>query len=104
MNDERKYDEIRGPDRNKLRLDQSLQEAAQKGRSLKVKHIKKNYGYSSFVTDSAVNNIKFDQVLSRERAGKPFERIPEGAPFWKYNVKDAVITAPVKSYTFSETP
>ena len=36
MNDERRYDEILGPDRNKLRLDQSIQEAAVKGRTLKV--------------------------------------------------------------------
>ena len=42
--------------------------------------------------------------MSREQAGKPYEKIPEGAPFWKYNVKDAVIVAPVKSYTFSENP
>ena len=35
---------------------------------------------------------------------KPFLKIPEGAPFWKYNVKDEVITVPVKTYTISENP
>ena len=60
MNDERRYDEIRGPDRNKMRLDESIQKAAKRGRSLKVKHIKKNYGFSSFTTDPIVKPIKFD--------------------------------------------
>jgi len=35
---------------------------------------------------------------------KPFLKIPEGAPFWKYNVKDAVICAPVKTNKFSSSP
>ena len=39
MNDERRYDQITGPDRNKVRLEQSFKEAAEKGRALKVKHI-----------------------------------------------------------------
>ena len=104
MNDERRYDQISGPDRNKMRLEEEIQRAAKKGRSLKVKHIKKNYGYSSFITEPTVKPIKFSQVLSREKASKPYEKVPEGAPFWKYNVKDAVIIAPVKSYKFSENP
>jgi len=39
MGDERKYDEILGPDRNAVRLEQTLNDAAIKGRNLKVKHI-----------------------------------------------------------------
>ena len=35
---------------------------------------------------------------------KPFLQIPEGAPFWKYNVKDEVVSAPVKAYNFSKNP
>ena len=35
---------------------------------------------------------------------KPYLKVPEGAPFWKYNVKDEVVTAPVKSYNFSRNP
>ena len=45
--------------------------------------------------------VKFDQVLSREKAMQPLTKVPEGAPFWKYYVKDAVITKPVKSYSIS---
>lgn len=29
---------------------------------------------------------------------------PEGAPFWKYNVKDEVITVPIKTYKISQNP
>ena len=42
--------------------------------------------------------------MSREQAAKPFLKIPEGAPFWKYNVKDEVISAPVKTHKISENP
>ena len=48
--------------------------------------------------------IKFDQVLSREAANKPFIKEPQGAPFWKYNVKDDVIVKPVISYKISQNP
>ena len=48
--------------------------------------------------------VKFDQVLSREKAMQPLTKVPEGAPFWKYYVKDAVITKPVKSYSISQNP
>ena len=102
MDDERSYDQIIGPDRLKMRLEEQIQEAAKKGRHLKVKHITNNYGYSSFETEPTVKPLKFDQVLSREKANKPYEKVPEGAPFWKYNVKDAVISVPVKSYKFSQ--
>ena len=103
MNDARKYNEIQGPDRIKIALDKTLQEAAAKGRKLKVEHITSNYAYSSFV-DEPRTNINLDQVLSREKAAAPFKKEPEGAPFWKYNVKDAVINKPVKSYKFSKNP
>ena len=42
--------------------------------------------------------------MSREQAQKILLKQPEGAPFWKYNVKDEVITAPIKSYKISENP
>lgn len=32
---------------------------------------------------------------------KPFVKVGEGAPFWKYNVKDEVITASIRSFNFS---
>ena len=60
-----------------------------------------NYAFSSFVDQPRTNNVSFDQVLSREKAAAPYKKEPEGAPFWKYNVKDAVIGKPVKSYKFS---
>ena len=41
-------------------------------------------------------------MIDREQAIKPFNKIPQGAPFWKYNVKDDVITASVKSFNFSK--
>ena len=105
MSDERRYDQIQGPDRNALRLEQTLQVAADKGRELKVQHIKQNYGYSSFeVEPPKVQPIKFDQTLSREAANKPFIKEPQGAPFWKYNVKDDIISVPIKSHKISSNP
>ena len=105
MADERTYDQVEGPNRNKERLEATLKECATKGRKLKVKHIKKNFGFSSFADEPlSVQPIKFDHNLSREKAMKPFLKIPEGASFWKYHVKDDVITVPVKVSKFSENP
>ena len=41
-------------------------------------------------------------MVTREQAIKPFNKIPQGAPFWKYNVKDDVTTTSVKSFNFSK--
>ena len=72
---------------------------------MKVQHIQTNYSYSSFVTEPpTVKPLKFDQTLDRDKAMQRFLKIPEGAPFWKYNVKDEVVTAPVKAYKISENP
>ena len=66
--------------------------------------MRKPYAYSSFDGKEAKKVVKFDQVLSREKAMQPLIKVPEGAPFWKYYVKDAVITKPVKSYSISQNP
>ena len=66
--------------------------------------MRKPYAYSSFEGKEAKKVVKFDQVLSREKAMQPLIKVPEGAPFWKYYVKDAVITKPVKSYSISQNP
>lgn len=105
MADDRKYDQLNGPNRILERFERTLKECAIKGRELKIKHYKQNFNYSSFADEPpSVQPIKFDHILSREKAIKPFLRIPEGAPFWKYTVKDDVITVPVKVSKFSENP
>ena len=105
MSDERRYDQIEGPNRNKERLEKSIKDAAMRGRKLKISHMKaKNHSYSGFVKQPSVKQVKFDQVVSREQAAKGYLKIPEGAPFWKYNVKDEVITAPVRTHKISENP
>ena len=104
MNDERSYDQIQGPNRLKVKLEERIQKYAEKGRELKTKHFKKSHNYSSFATQANIPSYTFDKTVTREQAMKPFLKIPEGAPFWKYNVKDEVITVPVKSYTISENP
>ena len=35
---------------------------------------------------------------------KPLIKVPEGAPFWKYTVKDDVITRPIISYKINQNP
>ena len=70
-----------------------------------MKNVKKKFNYSSFaVPPPRVKPVKFDQVLSREKAMKPFIYMSEGAPFWKYNVKDNITSKPVKTYKISENP
>jgi hypothetical protein len=102
MTDDRAYDLMVGPNRIQERLKQNLKDCTSKGRKLKVKHVKKNYNYSSF--DDQPTSVKFDQILSREKAMKPFILEPEGAPFWKYNVKDEIISRPVITHKISENP
>ena len=101
MNDERSYDEIQGPNRLKEMFEQKLSEYAQKGKARKNKQSKKSHNYSSFATLPSAP-VTFDNTLTREQAMKPYLQIPEGAPFWKYNVKDDVVTVPIKSYNFSK--
>ena len=101
MNDERSYDQIKGPNRLKMRLDEKIQQYAEKGKALKTKYFKKSDEYTSFMTEPNLAAIKFDNIVTREQAMKPFVKVGEGAPFWKYNVKDEVITASIRSFNFS---
>ena len=70
---------------------------------MKSKHFEKNDNYTSFLTEPSYQQTAttFDNTMNREKAMKPFMKVGEGAPFWKYNVKDEVITAPIKTYQFS---
>ena len=57
--------------------------------------MRKPFAYSSFDGSEAKKIVKFGQGISREKAMQPFYNVPEGAPFWKYYVKDALITKSV---------
>ena len=57
--------------------------------------MRKPFAYSSFDGSDAKKIVKFGQGISREKAMQPFYNVPEGAPFWKYYVKDALITKSV---------
>ena len=104
MNDDRSYDQIEGPDRNAIRYENVMKELAEKGHKQKVKHMRKPYAYSSFDGKEAKKGVKFDQVISREKAMEQLIKVPEGAPFWKYYVRDAVLSKPVRSYSISQNP
>ena len=56
------------------------------------------------MTEPSSSVIKFDQTVSREQATKLITKEPEGAPFWKYHVKDSVVSVPARSFKFSENP
>ena len=84
-----------------MKLEERIQRFAEKGKQLKTKHFMKSHNYTSFVTQGDAPSYTFDKSVNREQAMKPFLKIPEGAPFWKYNVKDEVVTVPVKTYTIS---
>ena len=51
MNDERTYDQIQGPNRLKVMLENKLKEYATKGQALKIKHFMKSHNFSSFERD-----------------------------------------------------
>lgn len=69
-----------------------------------MKHIKKKLSLDSFVDQPTAKPVKFDKLVSRDQAMKSYVFLPEGAPFWKYTVKDSAVKAPVKGYKISENP
>lgn len=102
MNDEVPYDKISGPNRILQMREVAIEKLAEKGRKLKIKNIRKKLAVESFVDSPSKVPPKFDKAISRDAAMKQYLKIPEGAPFWKYTVKDDVVKAPVKSFTISE--
>lgn len=49
-----------------MRLDEKIQQYAEKGKALKTKYFKKSDDYTSFMTEPNLAAIKFDNIVTRE--------------------------------------